>query len=319
MTKFAKFGQHLMNLARGEEVSIADQTIWQRRFAEAEQYLNSVIDVQCTTLSNYFTPRIHNSIRPRAVIVKEAGKATEMETIGAYLLNDCPHLILVGNVYQLPPYIEDMRDTQFAPQESISLFNRLQLIGYPAYLFKEQHRYPASINELLKVLGVKDLCMHPAVMQRPEVQKAQKFISRHFKIPNTNHVFIEMDGASSFNPYNTTSKVNNSNLRIVMYFLVRAIEDGWSPDQICIATPYSAQRSEYLSELQKLVKQIIIFEYTQFNREALNRLSQAIRADELSVVTWNSVHGQEKEIVFADLRRSTLWASYWDMGKCTLP
>jgi hypothetical protein len=301
--EFASCRAYLEKLASGQELLQEEAEAWPGEYGAATQYLNSRIDVQVSTSATYMAQSVHTAIaHPIAAILDEAGKTSEINAIGAYLLSDISTLIVVGDTNQNKHIVaEDPDALHFVRQASVSFFSRAMIAGVQAIQLEEQFRFPTSIANMMVALGARGLRVHPSVMARPDIQRGQEFVKEVFQIHGSNLVFVDITGAESVKPEYSTSKFNTVNIDTVLFLLVKTVQFGYSPEDIGILAPYTAQTNEYNIALYNMAKYALSEpSVRKATLDALKIIARAIEQKKLDLFTWDSAQGKEKLIVFAD-------------------
>ena len=183
--RFGMFREFLIRYGTGQEFSSHDNTKFTDAAADLRDYVHSMADVQLTTLNNYHQSKVYGEMEPHIIFVDEAAKAPEGDAISAFVWNNAPARIFVGDIFQIKPNSsvgEQEKLSPFAKQMNMSFFSRALYAGYKTVWFTTQHRYANGINNLLNHLGYVDLKTHKDVENRYPVQRAKDLLKKTFDI-----------------------------------------------------------------------------------------------------------------------------------------
>ena len=138
------------------------------------------------------------------------------------------HLILIGDHKQLRPN-PTVYELAKSYNLDLSLFERMVNNGIKCVTLTTQHRMRPEICELVKPIYLDQLYNDDRVFQYPHVKGVKQDL---FFI---NHTFMESSNAE------LSSKSNDHEARFISSLCHYILNQGYSPSQISVLTPYSGQ------------------------------------------------------------------------------
>ncbi|GAB7357601.1 hypothetical protein MBLNU459_g0105t2 [Dothideomycetes sp. NU459] len=216
-----------------------------------------------------------SALRPRAVLVEEAGEALEAHQI-ILCVPSVEQLILVGDHQQLRPRCQKLEHERSG--YGVSLMERLVLNDIDFKRLDVQRRMVPEISRLIQPIYGDTLKDHPSLLgenrheSRPDIPGMSSYSSGFI-----NHSFPEGRDRE-------LSTFNEKEAQMIAGFAQYLVQNGTLPEQIVILTFYNGQRkvlSRRLSEQPYL-----------FNRPGIQ------------VKTVDSFQGEEADVVLLSLVRN---------------
>lgn len=231
-----------------------------------------VIGMTTTGLSKYRA--LIASLRPRVVLIEEAGETLEAPVTAA-CFPTLEHLILVGDHQQLRPHC-NLRDFEDEPYNfNLSLFERMVSNQVELDTLTRQRRMIPEIRRLLEPIYGDKLEDHVSVKRidnRPPVEG----------MGGTNSFFFTHEWPESRD--NNQSTKNEKEAEMVVGFFDYLVLNGIDPKRITVLTFYNGQRKLLTGKL---------------------RQHQNLRGQAIKVVTVDSYQGEENDIILLSLVRSS--------------
>jgi len=299
--RFREFRKFLRNFGQGMEFSPDIQQRFTLAAEDLRKHVHAIADVQLTTLSNYHQQKVYGEMKPNLVFIDEAAKAPELDSLAAFTWNQAPARIFVGDIHQLHPNPTVGKSGDLRPfglQMEYSFFARAIRAGYRTVYLYTQHRYSGGITRVLNKIGYDHLVAHPAVETRKEVRDAKDFIYKTFAIKGT-VAFLDLPSGKESRSETNPSKTNLINIRLALFVYLNLLKKGWRPDQIGLATPYTAQVHQYVATLHNAVPYLHNFRGTAEDEKCFRPLANKVK--DTQAFTFDSVQGLEREVIIVDL------------------
>jgi helicase required for RNAi-mediated heterochromatin assembly 1 len=226
-----------------------------------------VIGMTTTGLSKYRA--LVTSLRPKIVLIEEAGETLEAYTIAA-CLPSLEHMILVGDHQQLRGHC-NVKAFESAPWNlDVSMFERLVRNRVEYTQLKTQRRMRPIIREFINPI-YPQLVDHHSVKDRADV----------LGMGGLNSCFFTHDFPESND--DMLSKQNVDEANFIVNFYKYLIQNGTAPAEITILTFYNGQR--------RLISRMML-------KHAI------LRAIKFKIATVDSYQGEENEVILLSLTRN---------------
>ena len=178
--------------------------------------------------------QVLDKMRFAAVLIDEAGQATELSTI-VPLTRGCQQMVLVGDHYQLPPTVT----SDDAKREGIcvSLFERLARCGVKTELLDTQYRMHPAIS------GFASDCFYAGRI-KDGITARDRPAPRGFRWPHASFpvAFLDVPNGAEQEDAGSGSKCNPAEAELVMQIVEDLVRYGRVPaSEVGIVTPYAAQ------------------------------------------------------------------------------
>ncbi|GIL94261.1 hypothetical protein Vretimale_509 [Volvox reticuliferus] len=246
-----------------------------RRRLEMEVLENA--DVVCTTCVGAGDPRLSN-FRFQHVLIDESTQAAEPECLIPMVLG-AKQVILVGDHCQLGPVIMCKKAAEAGLCQS--LFERLRLLGVKPIRLQVQYRMHPCLSEF------PSNTFYEGTLQNGTGMGERRLAGVDFPWHNPDkpmmfwvHLGAEEISASG------TSYLNRTEAAAVEKVVTRFLQNGMSPSQIGVITPYEGQRAHVVSVMVR---------------------NGAVRQDlykEIEVSSVDAFQGREKDIIVLSCVRS---------------
>lgn len=239
----------------------------QLRHTSQLQILQRARVVGMTTTGAAKIRELIEALKPRVVIVEEAAEVLEASIITS-ISPSTEHLILIGDHQQLRPSVATFK-MEKTYHLDVSMFERLIRAGVPYTQLAMQRRMRTNIASMISPIYPL-LKTHPDVEKYPAVRGVPK--NMFFIAHNT---LEDQPGKGSSQHSNTHESAFISSLSRYL------VQQGYSPLQITILTPYADQ---------------------------LMQLRQDVRKDavmsKIKITTIDNYQGEENDVVLLSLVRS---------------
>eukprot|EP00884_Botryococcus_braunii_P010997 jgi/Botrbrau1/1989/Bobra.0052s0031.1 len=274
-----------------------------------ERVLANARVIGCTTTGAAMHKELLMSVTPSVGLVEEAGEILESHILTSFNGSSTKQLILIGDHKQLRPKCEVYDLTVQAGKGyhlNESLFERLVHEEYPHVVLEVQHRMRPEISALIRNT-YPELKDHPRVLNRPNIKGLAD-----------NVIFIshtEGEGADSEVTWadDRNSKVNMHEVRMVASIVRYIYQQGYTPENMVVLTPYLGQ----LVALQRILAKdwnVMIDERDMWELrtaassrtqgEAILSTEKAANDKGVRISTIDNYQGEEADIVIASLVRS---------------
>ena len=211
-----------------------------------------------TTLSKTADNKMREAKKPVVAIIDEACQSTELESLLVWAHNTETLLLLIflGDPKQLRATVktynqntDEQMVNPFAEQMVISLFERLWRRGFSTYMFTEQYRLAAGLEEVFNEQFYNNKITNAEctkVENRPGAQKAIDFIKEKYNLcDGIPHICLNVPSGvclrsqlkSRYNLHNIITIINAINKMLT--------EKLWTESEITVITPYREQAARY--------------------------------------------------------------------------
>ncbi|KAH9048671.1 hypothetical protein EDB83DRAFT_2632697, partial [Lactarius deliciosus] len=275
---------------------------------EARRRLLSRIDlIACTTTGAAKLVSLLTSVRPRVLMVEEAGQVLEAHIL-ASLVPSVEHLICIGDPNQLRPNLAtfalsmDSTSGRELFKFDRSLMERLSDGGMSMSQINVQRRMRPSISHFVRTILYPKLEDHEVVRGYPAVQGMEKNV---FFFSHSNPENSEDDSVSKHNMFEV-SMIRD----LVLYFLKQGPYDG--AGDIAVLCAYLGQLQKVRAALKDLKIAVSVDERDeeQLERTGLAGdddigFAQVQVARHIRIGTVDTFQGQEAKIVIISLVRNS--------------
>ncbi|KAK0470915.1 hypothetical protein IW261DRAFT_1586260 [Armillaria novae-zelandiae] len=275
---------------------------------ESRRELLSGVDlIGCTTNGAAKLTSLLTTVRPKVLIVEEAGQVLEAHILCS-LVPSVQHLICIGDPLQLRPTLANYSLSMDSEQGrklykfDRSLMERLADGGFPMSQINIQRRMRPSISHNIRKILYPNLEDHFIVEMYPPVQGMEKDI---FFFTHTHQENVADSEGS-------VSKINTFEVRIivdlVMYFLKQ--EAYSSAGDIAVLCAYLGQLRELKSTLKSLEVAVSVDERDedQLARAGMDderHVEQVAVSNHVRLGTVDNFQGEEAKIVIVSLVRNS--------------
>ncbi|KAF5352576.1 hypothetical protein D9756_006113 [Leucocoprinus leucothites] len=257
--------------------------------------------IACTTTGAASLTSLLSSIRPRVLMVEEAGQVLEAHILTS-LVSSVHHLICIGDPQQLRPslatYTLSMDSTMGKELYKFdrSLMERLSDTHFPMSQINVQRRMRPTISHFIRTILYPKLEDNELVFSYPRVQGMQKdvFFFNHLNKENGTE-----DSVSKFNTFEAN---------LVVYFLHQGSYDG--PGDIAVLCAYLGQLQKVRAALRDLKIAVTVNERDaeQLARQGIEEdveYEEVLVAKHVRLGTVDIFQGQEAKIVIVSLVRNS--------------
>ncbi|KAK6001314.1 hypothetical protein QM012_002645 [Aureobasidium pullulans] len=243
---------------------------WTRgQFVKKLQVLADAKVIGCTSTGfAKYRPMIY-ALKPRIVMVEEAGECLEADMMSMFLPS-LQHLILVGDHQQLRPRAQ--KASHNFKHYDISLFERLASNTVDYKMLTVQRRMPPEVRRLLWPIYGNKIKDHECTLNRPPVPGLKEFKSYFW-----HHEYHEAHDRFK-------SAYNEQEAKLVLDFVNGLVSGGVESHRITILTFYNGQRRLLVREMKKV--------------------TGAVMENRIKVVTVDSYQGEENDIIILSLVRN---------------
>lgn len=205
---------------------------------ESFEILQQAKVIGMTTTGAAKNRRILQKVKPRVIIVEEAAEVLESHIITT-LNEDCQHLILIGDHKQLRPN-PTVYELAKKYNLDISLFERLVRNDVPCITLEEQHRMRPEISQLMRHVH-----LYPNLKDHSSVLTFEDIMGIDGNICFIDHRYSEEQSGDS------TSYTNSHETRFLACLCKYLLNQGYTPDQITVLSPYMGQVFKLRKEMPK--------------------------------------------------------------------
>ncbi|TIA08384.1 P-loop containing nucleoside triphosphate hydrolase protein [Aureobasidium pullulans] len=238
-------------------------------FTKKLQVLADAKVIGCTSTGfAKYRPMVY-ALKPRVVMVEEAGECLEANTMSMFLPS-LQHLILVGDHQQLRPRAQ--KPTHNFKHWDMSLFERLARNTVDFKMLAIQRRMPPEVRRLLWPIYGDKITDHECTLDRPPVPGLKDF--KTYLFHHENHEAVDK----------FRSTYNQREAQLVVDFVNGLIDHGVKPEKITVLTFYNGQRRLLTQELKKV--------------------EGVLSGTRIKVVTVDSYQGEENDIIVLSLVRN---------------
>lgn len=244
-------------------------------------------------------------VKAGVLLVEEAGEILEPQILTS-LSSSTNQLILIGDHKQLRPKVT-MYSLQVEANRGFdlnrSLFERLVLSDFPLTTLEKQHRMRPEISELVRKLTYPTLRDSDKVESYPALRGVQK------NIVFIDHREIEDErGELERKGEGGASKTNTYEAQMVAGIARYLLQQGYSPTQLVVVTPYLGQLHQIQDELSGMFNVLLSDRDaadmlnaggTLRNSKTGNKGKSSLRA-----ATIDNYQGEESDVVILSLVRS---------------
>lgn len=222
-----------------EQFELLQQSLKDLKSVSSRFVLCQARVIGCTTTGAAGMREILEDVKPTVVIVEEAGEVLEAHILSV-LQKSTKHLILIGDHLQLRPKVANHSLGVFSGQGrdlNESMFERLLKdvgSGLQTGALHTQHRMRPEIAEILKPV-------YPRMQNGPRTANRQSLSG-----VSDNIIFIDHDRRESEHSFTNKFEVD-----LVICVVKYLCQNGTSPEDICVLTPYAAQLVELREALLK--------------------------------------------------------------------
>ncbi|KAK7538286.1 P-loop containing nucleoside triphosphate hydrolase protein [Phyllosticta citribraziliensis] len=246
-------------------------------------------DVVVASLGVAGDRQLFNFIKPSAIIVDEASRATDPDLWPIFARYPKGTKLLVGDSKQLQPATSFQNS--FRDQRLLSAMTRLRKIGYPAKMLVEQRRSVSSIAKIYSDTFYEGGLVTPASVNKRLNEQALPFrraMQKEYSLgaDDRSAFFFHVKYGDDQRESASKSHFNVVNVKIVMDCIRRLVHEGISASRIALLVPYTAQRDLY-----------------DIARSELAKATPSI--SDLQLETFDSVQGREFDFVIVDFVRTS--------------
>ncbi|KAJ3560209.1 hypothetical protein NP233_g10990 [Leucocoprinus birnbaumii] len=267
--------------------------------------LSSTDLIACTTTGAASLTSLLSSIRPRVLMVEEAGQVLEAHILTS-LGSSVHHLICIGDPCQLRPSLATYTLSMDSPvgkqlyKFDRSLMERLSDSHFPMSQINVQRRMRPTISHFIRTILYPNLEDNELVFSYPPVQGMQKDVFFF------NHLNKENGTEDSVSKYNTFEVQMIRDL--VVYFLHQGTYDG--PGDIAVLCAYLGQLQKVRAALRDLKIAVTVNERDaeQLARQGIDEeveYEEVVVAKHVRLGTVDIFQGQEAKIVIVSLVRNS--------------
>ncbi|KAK3396789.1 P-loop containing nucleoside triphosphate hydrolase protein [Sordaria brevicollis] len=309
LNKWAKalFEERLETLEEQVRQFNDNQDLLETQFSEAHAHIVRAKKViGCTTTSAAKHSSLIRAAMPDVVLVEEAGEILESHVLTA-LAPSVKQLVLIGDHKQLRPKINNYalsveRGDGFDLNRS--LFERLIMNGAAHTTLRKQHRMVPEISLFPRELTYSDLLDGPGTSGRSSVRGLQDRVIfvNHDKPEDTDRTLRERR-----DPGVKESKKNSHEAHILLSYIRYLGQQGYSPNQIVILTPYLGQLRVLRDLLQSSRQGAALGEMDNRDLIRAGLMSEAaakVDKKPIRISTIDNYQGEESDIIIVSLTRS---------------
>ncbi|KAH7335671.1 hypothetical protein B0J17DRAFT_769501 [Rhizoctonia solani] len=209
--------------------------------------------VGCTTTGAAKLVSILSEMKPKVLIVEEAGQVLESHIL-ASLVKSVEHLIMIGDPLQLRPNINSWKLSSDNPvtgkiyRFNQSLMERLSMHGFPMAQLDVQRRMRPSISSLIRNTLYPNLQDNHKVLAYPDVRGMDK------NIFFVSHEILERGGGEE-----SVSKHNEFEVDLIHDLVAHLLRQGCYNDErnIVVLAAYLGQVPKIQQRLQGLVTTVL--------------------------------------------------------------
>ncbi|KAJ3559292.1 hypothetical protein NP233_g11303 [Leucocoprinus birnbaumii] len=267
--------------------------------------LNNTDLIACTTTGAASLTSLLSSIRPKVLMVEEAGQVLEAHILTS-LVSSVHHLICIGDPRQLRPSLATYTLSMDSPtgkqlyKFDRSLMERLSDSHFPMSQINVQRRMRPTISHFIRTILYPNLEDNELVFSYPPVQGMQKDVFFF------NHLNKENGTEDSVSKYNTFEVQMIRDL--VVYFLHQGTYDG--PGDIAVLCAYLGQLQKVRAALRDLKIAVTVNERDaeQLARQGIDEdieYEEVVVAKHVRLGTVDIFQGQEAKIVIVSLVRNS--------------
>lgn len=252
LDQWQDFRSYYTQWASGAEMSPDANNAFNNCIRDLRKLVIQRSDVVCCTVSTLGEAAVYENLSPDFLIIDEASRLREDESIIPISWYHCP-ILFIGDHLQTKPLHSTTRKNVFQDQCGMSLFERMIRAGYPSYMLKTQYRMHSDIGDTVSNLMYDGELEHDAkVVHQPGVKEGRSFLKKEFDIDSST-VFVNIT-AGNQDLSATMSKSNTANCCYVLGLIMRMIESDIAPEDIAVILPYNAQAQQYRSQVAVLQK-----------------------------------------------------------------
>jgi hypothetical protein len=257
--------------------------------------------IGCTTTGASMYKNLLDLVRPRFLIVEEAGEVLEAHILSA-LRPHTERMVLIGDHKQLRPKIEQHFLSVMSGQGhnlNMSLFERLVKGGYPYVTLHAQHRMRPELSAVVRHMTYPRLMNHHSVLEKPSSIKGVKS-----QLVFVNHNQAEDNGESD-DSVTVKSYVNTFESNMVTGVVQYLLQQGYSSNSIVVLTPYLGQLVALRKSLQdvKLHAELDERDINDLRKEDDEFRVEIGPSSSNAIATIDNFQGEESDIVIASLVR----------------
>ena len=223
--------------------------------------------IACTTTGAAIYAEAIKKVRPRFLLVEEAGEILESHVLTA-LSQNVDQMILIGDhkyvcdvmfgpllltrlCRQLRPKVNNYALTVEKGEGydlNRSLFERLVLKGYPHETLSTQHRMRPEISALVRELTYPELIDAPSTHQRSNIRGVHSnviFVDHTYPEDDDSLVGDRADGGTK------SSKQNTYEVQMVLRIVRYLAQQGYKSEDLVVLTPYLGQLHQLRDALKR--------------------------------------------------------------------
>ncbi|EUC58482.1 NFX1-type zinc finger protein, partial [Rhizoctonia solani AG-3 Rhs1AP] len=209
--------------------------------------------VGCTTTGAAKLVSLLSEMRPKVLIVEEAGQVLESHIL-ATLVGSVNHLIMIGDPLQLRPNINSWKLSSDNPvtgkiyRFNESLMERLARNGFPMTQLDVQRRMRPSISSLIRTTLYPNLQDNAKVLSYPDVRGMDK-----------NVLFISHENLERGGGEDSVSKHNEFEINLIYDLVAHLLRQGCYNEEgnIVVLAAYLGQVPKIQQKLQSLVTTVV--------------------------------------------------------------
>ena len=246
-----------------------------------------------------------------SVFIEEAGELLECSALTSLLTSNIRRVAMIGDHKQLRPKIESYNLTveSGGPYKfNTSMFERLIQEGYPHVTLEVQHRMRPEMSVLVRPT-------YDTYDDGPNVAAKPKPKGTCGNVVFVNHDSPE-NGGGSANSEDSMSKVNAYEVRMLVCMLRYFVQQGHSPGDIVLLTPYLGQLTDIRTALKKEktwqaeLSELDVAQLAKENKsddddedEADDMPAESAEGAKVRLSTIDNFQGEEANIVIVSLVR----------------
>jgi regulator of nonsense transcripts 1 len=230
------------------ELTDRDQKKYRSLRNRTEREILQAADVICCTCVGAGDPRLKN-FRFRQVLIDEATQAIEAEAL-IPICKGAKQVVFVGDHCQLGPVV--MCKAAAKAGLTLSMFERLVLIGYRPIRLQVQYRMHPSLSEFPSNMFYEGSLQNGVTEADRQLLNLPDYAGKEdfpWPVPNKPMFFYSIAGMEEISA-SGTSYLNRTEASYVEKVVTHFLRMGVTPAQIGVITPYDGQK-KYVSETMR--------------------------------------------------------------------
>ena len=295
-----------MKIIMQKHQDIKEMQFKMRRAGELTVMRNARV-IGCTTHGAASRKDLLAEAGAKVLIVEEAAEILEAHVLTS-IGSSVEHIIMIGDHKQLRPKAEchDLSvEKGLGYGLNRSLFERLVETGFAYNSLAMQHRMMPALSELIRTFTYPELKDAPSVLDHPPIKGVQMpivFINHdHPENAEETALALETHGKS---------KVNEHEASVVTNAVRYLLQQGYSPGQLVVLTPYLGQVRVLTQKLANvctvLIGDLDMDDMANAGLSTINLTDTAGSpgAASVRISTIDNYQGEEADVVVASLVRS---------------